>query len=109
MSRDKLADIYIIAARKLQINILTGLLGKELSTKQVESLADMVLTSGGFREEYIEASKLLLTDNDIKDIIKFNEKYLEKINAMEGLMSAKTEEIQSRIDFDAIMLKLGLG
>ena len=108
MLREKLADTYITMARKLQIGILTGLLGEDLSTDQVESLADKILTSGGFREEYIEASKLLLTDNDIKDIIKFNEKYLEKINAMEVLMTSKTEEIQGRIDFDAIMLELGL-
>tara|TARA_R110000787_G_scaffold90783_3_gene191473 strand:- start:6380 stop:6709 length:330 start_codon:yes stop_codon:yes gene_type:complete len=105
MSREKLADVYMLSVKEMTTVLYTSALSEHYSKAQITLVVEEILKAG-FREVYLESVDLLLTEEDITAIHLFQTKYAKKTNALKVLITSKAQEIEDKIDFEAILEKL---
>lgn len=107
MSREKLADNFMLSSKEMLTAIYTTLLSEDYSEDQINLVTEEVLKSG-FREAYLESVDLLLSEEDMTAIHIFQTKYEKKTDAIKVLMASKIKEVQDKIDFEVMFEKLGI-
>jgi hypothetical protein len=105
MSREKLADAYMLSVKEMITVLYRSALSEHYSKDQITLVVEEILKVG-FREVYLESVDLLLTEEDITAIHLFQTKYEKKTNALKVLIASKAQEIEDKIDFEAILEKL---